>query len=201
MKELILASASKRRFDLLTNTGYNFRSIISHVDESIVPVNHAEPLKYALSLAELKVRAVSCEAPENAIILAADTIVVLNGRILGKPTDENHAFTMLNALSGHMHYVYTGVSILDNAAGVTKNFCEKAAVYMSPLESEEIWSYIKTGQPMDKAGSYGIQGLGGLFVEHIEGDFFAIEGLPINKVYNALKEFAILPAFKNSEYI
>ena len=201
MKELILASASKRRFDLLNNTGYNFRVIISHVDESIIPVNHAQPAEYALSLAQLKACATACDAPDEAVILAADTIVVLNGQILGKPEDENHAFAMLKSLSSRMHHVYTAVYILDKATRESKNFCEQAAVFMSSMEDDEIWSYIKTSQPMDKAGSYGIQGIGGLFIERIEGDFFAIEGLPINKVYNALKNFRILPLFKNSEYI
>ena len=201
MKELVLASASKRRLDLLNNTGYNFRVIISHADESIIPLNHAQPAEYALALAQLKALASVCEAPDNAIILAADTIVVLNNQILGKPIDENHAFNMLKALSANMHHVYTAVHILDKATGESRNFCEKAAVFMSLMEDDEIWSYIKTSQPMDKAGSYGIQGIGGLFVSRIEGDFFAIEGLPINKVYNALKEFGILPSFKNAEYI
>ena len=199
MKKLILASASKRRFDLLNNTGYDFEVVISDADESSIPVKHSQPAEYALSLAKLKASA--CKAKGNTIIIAADTIVVLNGQVLGKPMDENHAFAMLKSLSGNMHHVYTAVSILDSASGISKDFCEKAAVFMSPMEDYEIWSYIKTGQPMDKAGSYGIQGIGGLFVNRIEGDFFAIEGLPINKVYNALKEFGIFPSFKNPEYI
>jgi len=201
MKELILASASKRRFDLLANTGYDFKVIISNADEGSVEVNNSEPSEYALSLAKLKAQAVINEAPESSVIIAADTIVVLNNQILGKPEDESHAFSMLKALSGNMHHVYTAVSIADKSSGLSKDFCVKAAVFMSPLADDEIWSYIKTSQPMDKAGSYGIQGIGGLFIERIEGDFFAIEGLPVNKVYNALKEFGIFPSLKNSEYI
>ena len=201
MKKLILASASKRRFDLLSNTGYDFKQVISNVDEGVVPINNAEPFKYALNLARLKAQATAGEISEEAIIIAADTIVVFKDKILGKPENEAHAFNMLSALSGNIHHVFTGVSILDNTAGKFHDFYEQAAVHMSPMTDDEIWSYIKTGQPMDKAGSYGIQGIGGLFVSRIEGDFFAVEGLPINKVYNALKEFGIFPAFKNSEYI
>jgi len=154
-----------------------------------------------VELAKLKAYAVKDKAPENSIILAADTVVFFDGEVLGKPKDKAHAASMLKSLNGSTHYVYTGVCVYNTASNSELSFCEKAVVYMSLMSMEEINAYIETKQPLDKAGSYGIQGPGGLFVERIEGDFFSVCGLPINKVYNSLKVMGVYPQMKNTDYI
>ncbi|MCL2564853.1 MAG: Maf family protein [Defluviitaleaceae bacterium] len=199
MSKLILASVSKRRQEILKNTGYEFDIIVPDVDED--SLGELAPSKLVVELAKLKACEVISKAPKDAVILAADTVVFFKGTVLGKPKDKTHAQSMLEALSGNMHHVYTGVCICDRANNNEISFCEKAAVHMSPMKKEEIDAYIETGQPMDKAGSYGIQGPGGLFVSGIEGDFFAVCGLPVNRVYNALKDMGIYPKMKNTDYI
>jgi septum formation protein len=160
----------------------------SGVDE-VIPENcsHAMVTEY-LSL--LKGNDVSKKYPE-ALIIAADTIVVLDDEILGKPVDAAEATTMLNRLSGRTHEVITGVALLQKSKKKSTSFHQTSKVTFSALSSDEIEAYVKTGSPMDKAGAYGIQDdMGSLFVESIEGDYYNIVGLPVNRLYNELKVFA-----------
>jgi len=199
MKKLILASGSKRRHDILQNMGYEFDVIVPDVDED--SIKGLSPHELVTQLAVLKARAVLPQVCEDSIVLASDTIVELGGIILGKPRDKNHAFSMLESLSGKSHHVYTGVCILDAKSHKEISFYEKCIVHMAEISHSEIHAYIETGQPLDKAGSYGIQGPGALFVSGIEGDFFAVCGLPVNRVYKNLGELGIFPQIKNAEYL
>jgi len=199
MKKLILASASKRRFDILKNVGYDFDVIIPDINEDIVA--NSTPYELVSELSKLKALAVLSRADKDAIILASDTVVVLKGNILGKPLDKAHAHSMLRSLSGKTHDVYTGVYIIDAKTRREISFHEKCAVLMNYISDEQIHEYIATGQPMDKAGSYGIQGAGALFVSGIQGDYFTVCGLPVSRVYESLNEFGILPTMKDIEYL
>ena len=130
------------------------------------------------------------EAPKDTIVIGADTIVVLDGKILGKPVDEKDAADMIGALQGRSHEVYTGVAILDYDAQGEKNVSVHAVgtkVYVNPMDEAEISAYIDTGEPMDKAGAYGIQGRFAAYIDRIEGDYYNVVGLPVSYVYQALK--------------
>ena len=199
MKKLILASGSKRRYDILKNVGYEFDVIIPGVDEDLM--GELPPSELVIKLSEMKARAVLSKACESSVILASDTVVELDNIILGKPEDKAHAASMLESLSGKTHRVYTGVCIIDAYSQREISFYEKCIVHMNTITHEQIHEYIETGQPMDKAGSYGIQGPGGLFVSAIEGDFFTVCGLPVSRVYEVLKSFGIAPRMKNVEYL
>lgn len=199
MRRLVLASASKRRAEMLKNAGYDFDVIIPDVDEEAL--NGLSPPDMVLGLSRLKALAVLPNTGEGAVVLGSDTVVVYRGEILGKPKDKAHAFSMLENLSGDTHYVCTGVCIHDRQSGEEVVFYEKAAVHMVPVSPSEIEAYIATGQPMDKAGSYGIQGPGGMFISGIEGDFYTVCGLPLSRVYRELKKAGVLPDLKNVDYI
>lgn len=181
--KLILASASPRRREILKNAGYEFEVITADADETLPP--DIAPEKAVKYLAELKNSAVAQN--NDGIIISADTVVAVEGKILGKPSDEKDAENMLKMLSGRTHSVFTGVCIsLGNKKTV---FCEKTDVTFFDLSEKEILDYIKTGEPMDKAGAYGIQGRGALLVEKINGDYFNVVGLPIARLSRALKDF------------
>lgn len=182
---LILASASPRRSEILTLAGYNFKTVPSCADENISPMPASAAL-FVEKLAALKAHEVFLKNPD-ACVIGADTVVVLDGQILGKPKNEEDAFSMLKKLSGKTHTVYTGVSVISKDKSVT--FHEASNVTFNTLSDEEIRAYIATKEPMDKAGAYGIQGYGAVFVSHIDGCYFNIMGLPISKLYNVLKEF------------
>ncbi len=182
---LILASASPRRSEILKKAGYDFQVIPSCADENISPVP-SSPALFVEKLAHLKAQEVFSRH-QDACVIGADTVVVLDGNILGKPKNEDDAFSMLKSLSGNTHTVYTGVSVIKRDKTVT--FHEASRVTFNTLTDEEIKSYIATNEPMDKAGSYGIQGYGAVFVSHIDGCYFNIMGLPISKLYNVLKQF------------
>jgi len=201
MKRLILASASKRRYDILKNVGYSFDVVVSNVDEDSVKEN--TPHELVQKLSRLKALAVLCrdEVCDGSVVLASDTVVELDGTILGKPTDKKDAARMLESLSARTHNVYTGVCIIDAASRREICFYEKCIVHMSKISPDQIHEYIETGQPMDKAGSYGIQGPGALFVSQIEGDFFTVSGLPVNRVYGELRSFGVLPRMGDVEYL
>jgi septum formation protein len=126
----------------------------------------------------------------NAAILGADTVVVLDGRILGKPRDRSDARAMLRTLSGRTHTVYTGLALVDVPTGLRETCCEKSLVTMKRINNEEIDRYLATGEPMDKAGSYGIQGFGAVFIKHIDGCFFNVMGLPVGRLYDMLKDLS-----------
>lgn len=189
---LILASSSPRRRSLLESIGFRPVIVRPDVDETLPEGASAE--ESALALAEKKALAVHSGLPSSCII-AADTIVELDGILLGKPLDSEDAIRMLEELSGRMHQVHTGVSLIktDSAGQVERSigFCETTRVEFRRLYRDEIERYVSTGQPMDKAGAYGIQeDLGSVFVSRIEGDYFTVVGLPLARVYQGIRELA-----------
>lgn len=184
MKKIILASASPRRKELLTTAGVEFEVLVSDADETIP--DGTLPADAAMLTAEKKALAVA-EKCEDALVIGADTIVVLDGKILGKPKDEADAKAMLRFLSGKEHKVITGVCLTDGVK--TNKFAQVSKVRFYDLTDEEIAAYVATKEPMDKAGSYGIQGKGCVLVESIEGDYFNIVGLPVAATVRAIKDF------------
>lgn len=188
MSEIILASASPRRRELLANMGLDFTVMVSDADESAVDAT-VPPEIYVQELALLKAAAVAKTVikNKNALVISADTIVVDDGVILGKPTDEADAVRMLTALSGKSHKVYTGFCVmrLSDAFTVCKNVCTE--VVFKKLSREKIERYVKTSEPMDKAGAYGIQGLGAMLIDHINGDYFNVVGLPVSELADVME--------------
>lgn len=181
---LILASASPRRKELLSNLNMNFKVISSEIEEFIS--EKESPSTVAMSLSFQKALSVANTVDEKDIVIGADTIVVLDGEILGKPTDEEDALNMIKKLSGKYHEVITGISIVrlyDNKKIIDHSITK---VKMKELDIDKIQRYINTKEPLDKAGSYGIQGYGSLFVEKIEGDYFNVVGLPVGKLEEML---------------
>lgn len=185
--ELILASQSPRRRELFDLIGLAYTPVVSPADENI-PLS--EPGAYVEALALRKAEAVFAQHPR-ACVVGADTIVWQDGRIIGKPKDEADAFCILQALSGKTHTVYTGLAVL--APGSREILHDVTRVTFRPLAEEEIRSYIKSGEPMDKAGAYGVQGLGAVLVERVEGCYFTVIGLPVPRLYTALKKLGIRP--------
>ena len=193
MTEFVLASASPRRKELLEKMGLQFSIVVSEADESTVsrdiPVN-----LYVQELALLKASATAQMLLRNkkALLIAADTIVTLDGEILGKPDGEDDAKKMLSSLSGRTHEVYTGYCIMRISDGKTVCNSVKTEVKFKTLTEQKIRSYIESGEPMDKAGAYGIQGLGSMLIEKINGDYFNVVGLPVSALADTLeKEFDI----------
>jgi len=186
MNKIILASGSPRRKDLLTQVGIPFEVIVSNADETIT----GPPDQQVQALALRKAIAVQNTRPShNDIILAADTLVYIDNKVLGKPETPSEAFNMLKSLAGRSHTVYTGVAILHGSE--KQVFVDSTKVFFRNLSDSEIQAYIATGEPMDKAGAYGVQDKGALLVDHIEGDYFTVVGLPIAKVGAALREMGI----------
>jgi septum formation protein len=188
MQKIILASASPRRRELLTQIGLSFDVVISDVDEN-GPDDHA-PAAYVCGLAYRKAAAVAEKVPAG-IVVGADTVVVAGGKILGKPADAAEAEWMLRVLNGAEHQVLTGVAVIDAAAGRTAVSHELTKVVFRQLTPEEIKGYIASGEPFDKAGAYGIQGLGAVLVREIHGDYFNVVGLPITRLAGMLREFGV----------
>lgn len=187
MKRIVLASASPRRAELLRQVALPFEVMVSDAEEEILDL---PPGEFAKSTAFQKARIISRNVMEG-IIIAADTIVAVDEKILGKPANAQEAFNMLNMLNGRKHQVYTGLCIIDMpSAYYFLDFC-KTDVYFNKLTEEEIKSYIDTGEPFDKAGAYGIQGKGALLVDKIKGCYFNVVGLPLALLHQALKEFNI----------
>lgn len=197
--KIILASGSPRRKELLAQAGYDFDVCPSLSDEDLEPM---APSEYVMLLAKKKadevcnriiaqdvVRRVK-KLPERFVVLGADTVVSLNGRILGKPYDYDDAYNTLNSLSDQTHQVYTSVCLIyvNGRAKSSSSFYEKTDVTFYPVSHDEIIQYLATNEPFDKAGSYGIQGKGGLFVKGIEGDYNNVVGLPLARVYHELDE-------------
>ena len=187
MRKIILASKSPRRQELLNQIGIPYQVVISKIDEKNVGNMPAEQLVQALAKIKAKAAMKSLPVGEDFLIIGADTIVVLDNKILGKPLNSKDAKNMLKMLSGRMHKVYTGLAILDTKNGFREVFVQETNVYMKDMTLEEINAYVLTKEPLDKAGSYGIQGKGGVFIEKIEGDYFSVMGLPIGKLYDCLK--------------
>ena len=191
MPKIILASASPRRRQLLHQVGAKFEVVTSNVEENIEQQMPASDLVQALAYA--KARDVAYHIHDNAcIVIGADTVVVYNDQILGKPQHKEHAYEMLRMLSGSTHEVFTGFAIIDKHTDKSVKQYEKTRVTFRQLNDREINAYIKTGEPMDKAGAYGIQEIGSLLIESIQGDYFNVVGLPIMRVACLLKsEFGI----------
>jgi len=187
MKNIILASKSPRRKELLENIGFRFSIFEGDVDESVVPKD-IEPNLYVQELAVLKANSVAKKSPKNTLIIGADTVVIHDGKVLGKPRDLEDSFNMLKNLSGKTHHVYTGVAVLDTDSMKIVSGYEKTSVTFRNLTDEEIRYYIENFRTLDKAGAYGIQEFAGVFVSGIEGDYFNIVGLPVCKLYTLIKE-------------
>ena len=183
MRKLILASQSPRRKELLEKCGYPFDVIVADIDESI---DSSLTLENAIQqLAYKKAKKIFDDYPD-AIVIGSDTIVSINKKILGKPKDEQEAFNMLKLLSGKTHEVITGLTILTKEKKYNHVSVNKVTFY--DLSDEEIYKYISTKEPMDKAGSYAIQGIASRYIKSIDGDYYAIVGLPVSVVYHILKE-------------
>lgn len=183
--DIILASASPRRKELLSYIVPSFRIIPSNEDETLPEDISAK--KSAEFLAVKKAGHISALYPES-IVIGSDTVVIADGEILGKPSDEADAYRMLKKLSGKIHTVITGVCISQGKK--KKSFSAETKVEFYPLSDKEIRDYIATGDPMDKAGAYGIQGKGCILIKSIEGDFFTVMGLPAARLKRELSEFA-----------
>lgn len=179
--KIILASNSPRRKELLQQADVDFEVKAADIEEITTKTAPDDVVK---ELSLMKAKAIADTNP-NRIILAADTVVACDGHILGKPVDEADAFNMLKMLSGKTHQVYTGVAII-GIDGDIVNFAECTDVTMFENSDETIRAYISTGEPMDKAGAYGIQGKGAILVSHINGDYNNVVGLPLAKVYRSL---------------
>jgi len=187
-KEIVLASSSPRRRGLLGLTGLPFTVESSDYEEILNSGIRPRLLARRLSLA--KAKAVSRKY-RNAIIIAADTFIVFGESILGKPRSKAEARRMLGLLSGKAHSVITGFTIMDTASGKILSRSVETKVWFKKLSPREIVSYVGTGEPLDKAGAYAIQGLGSLIVERIEGDYFNVIGLPLSSLVEALKKFGV----------
>ncbi|MHB9029522.1 MAG: Maf family protein [Candidatus Latescibacterota bacterium] len=186
MSELILASKSPRRRDLMHLLGHPFRSITSHVEEFSVPGE--TPAEHVVRLSLLKAREVAAQVGEG-IVIGSDTVVVLDGDILEKPESEEEAFSMLSRLQGRTHTVFTGFALRDAAGGKEHAGFETTEVTMRPMTPDLIRKYIATGEPLDKAGAYGIQGYGAVLIPAIRGCYFNVMGLPLSKLMEALNTF------------
>lgn len=186
---LILASKSPRRRELLAQMGLTDFEIHPAVGEELAQPGLTPP-ELVQALALHKAREVAQQyAHTGDLVIGADTIVVLDGQVLGKPQDEAHALAMLTALAGREHHVYTGVAVLQDDRELVK--AEDTAVWFRDASEAELRRYIATGEPMDKAGAYGIQGRGGLLVSRIEGDYTNVVGLPIVRLAGMLAQFGV----------
>lgn len=185
---LVLASSSPRRRELLHTLGIPFTVQTSDVDETTAL--GLSPREVVEELAVRKAQVVASTLTEG-VVLGSDTIVVLEGQILGKPADEEDAFHMLSMLQGRAHTVYSGVALIDAASGRVEVSHSHTQVRIRTLSQTEIESYIATREPMDKAGSYAIQGIGATIVEGITGDYFTVVGLPLCLTANMLSRFGI----------
>lgn len=192
MKRMILASGSPRRKELLQMLEVSFEVLVSDTKEVITK---NEPAEVTKELSYQKAMAVAGQV-EEGIIIGADTVVSIDGKILGKPADKEEAREMIYKLQGKSHMVYTGVTVIAKSDDMVSasSFAEGTKVNVAPMTENEIEAYISTEEPYDKAGAYGIQGLFGKFIEGIEGDYFNVVGLPVHRLYEELKK---LISYKN----
>lgn len=195
--EIILASNSSRRKNLLTMLNVPFSVMESGVDERVEEANYMQkgvehtPYEWVRAIAAIKAGAVGNRVEGEKIIIAADTIVTYMGKILHRPFEREEAASMLRTLSGHKHTVYTGLAVMyKDADGKYETHTSVTAtdVYMRELTDMEISNYVDTKEPYDKAGGYGIQGKGSLLIDHIDGDYFNVVGLPLVKLYKELSD-------------
>jgi len=183
---LVLASASTRRAEILRDAGYHFTILSSAIDET--PFARESPQDLVLRLAEAKAELAAARAVGPAIVIAADTEVVLDGRIFGKPRSSDDARRMLTKLSGRTHAVLTGVCLIRLPDAERISFVETTLVTFAPLSDEEITRYLATGEPHDKAGAYAIQGYAARYIPRIEGCYFNVVGLPLARLQHSLTE-------------
>ena len=185
---LILASQSPRRQQLLAESGLPYEPAPRYDCQEVYPATLAAT-QVPRYLSQLKSRAYPRPLAENEILLTADTVVILNGEVLGKPEDREDAIRMLERLSGHRHTVVTGVTL--RTARRRRSFSVRSNVWFRALTREEIVYYVDNFHPLDKAGSYGIQGYGAMFVSHLEGDYFSVMGLPLCPLCSQLRAFGV----------
>lgn len=178
--KLVLASKSPRRSEILKNAGIDFTVRVADADETIP--EGTRPEDAVVFLAARKAMAVP--RADDEVVLGADTVVVLDDKILGKPKDRYDAFNMIKSLSGRVHSVFTGVCAIGD--GISLTFAEETKVEFYPLSDDEINEYVNTDEPYDKAGAYGIQGLASKFISGIHGDYFNVVGLPMSSVYKKI---------------
>lgn len=198
-KNIVLASASPRRRELLSLTGIKFQVLPGNIEEK---ASSSRPSQMVRELSSQKALAVfesfSEEEKEKSLVIGADTLVAIDGRVLGKPEDEQMAEEMLMLLQGNIHQVYTGVTLIfqavdENGKAVRRirTFAEKTSVTMYPVSCREIRDYIATGEPMDKAGAYGIQGKCAAWIRKISGDYSNVVGLPVGRLWQELKKIDV----------
>ncbi|MCL2015854.1 MAG: Maf family protein [Defluviitaleaceae bacterium] len=187
---IILASESPRRRELLRMAGFDFTVKPANIDEDSEQTTDPTELVQILSRKKALFVRDGLTEPNfsDAVVIGADTVVHIGGEILGKPADQQAAFAMLSRLQGNMHVVHTGVTVAKG--GYISTFVESTKVFMAKLTDRQIWDYIATGEPFDKAGSYAIQNKGALLVERIDGDFYTVVGLPLCRLGAVLAEFA-----------
>ena len=190
MRKIILASASPRRRELLEQGGIPFTVIPSQAEEKITT---EQPGQAVEELSYLKCSDIYEKSLGDVLVIGADTVVASEGKILGKPSSQKDAVKMLQSLQGREHEVYTGVTIMAREGNENrkKTFHEKTKVVFYPMSDEEIRSYVNTGEPMDKAGAYGIQGKSAVFIKEISGDYNNVVGLPLARLYQELKNMGI----------
>ena len=187
MSEIILASTSPRRRELLAQIGVRFRQQVAEIDET--PLHNEPAQDYVVRLALVKARAVHRQQGDTgALVLGADTAVVVDGQILGKPADAAAARSMLRLLSGRRHSVFSAIALVGAHEAVEVN---ESHVWFRPLSDAEIAAYWRSGEPADKAGGYGIQGLGAIFIERLEGSYSGVMGLPLYETARLLRAFGI----------
>ena len=192
MRKIILASASPRRRELLAAAGVIFQ-VCAAVGEEKITSDKPEEIVRELSEQKATAVALNFDMEEGTVVIGADTIVSYNNEILGKPVDESDAFKTLKMLQGNIHQVYTGVTVLIKKNGKWEDisFSESTDVSFYPVSDEEIRTYIASGEPMDKAGSYGIQGGFGIYVKEIRGEYTNVVGLPVGRLFYEMKKHGI----------
>ena len=181
---LILASGSPRRRELLAKMGYEFEVLVTDVDEHV-----AGPAREVVGILSRRKADAAAARLTDGIVIASDTLVSLDGEVLGKPADEADAHRMLRELSGNTHEVFTGVTLADAADGRRLTRVVRTGVRFRELGEDEIWNYIRSGEPMDKAGAYGIQGGARGFVEALDGSYENVIGFPVDDIEQMLREF------------
>lgn len=186
MQPLILASGSPRRRELLTAMGLPFEVQASTVDESLISADH--PRTFAIRAAFAKARDVASRVEHGRWVLGADTVVTRDLVLYGKPRDRQHAHEMLSILAGQSHQVITGIALVQAGGSTAHLNAAQTNVWFKSLTADQIADYVHTGEPMDKAGAYGIQGAGGALVSHIQGDYFNVVGLPCGLLATLLEE-------------
>ena len=193
IKNVVLASASPRRKELLLQIGIVPEIIVSHVEEKITS---DVPAEVVMSLAEQKAVDVAKEMPEGTVILGSDTVVAADGKILGKPKSHEEAYEMIRRLAGRSHQVYTGVCLVkkgpEGEADTVVSFYDETDVNVSPMTEKEIREYADSEEPMDKAGSYAVQGFFARYIDGLKGSYANVMGLPVHLVYQELKKLGAL---------